>query len=250
MKVLATDYDGTLIRGEFITSEDKSAINKWRRSGNLFGIVTGRGYASLMDEINIQKVEYDFLICNNGCVIKDKSSNIDEQFYADGGVLTELIGLIIKHGGHHAAISKDDLRLLVDIGRSANKKPNDIRISIEQVKEIDCFSQLDTIFDNEKLAKAFADIINSQFGQYVSAHQNGICIDMVPAGWNKSAGLLHYLKLKNIPKSKVITVGDNLNDIGMLIEFGGYAVSNANPAVLPYAQKVFDDIAGIVEFHI
>ncbi|HHW46000.1 MAG TPA: HAD-IIB family hydrolase [Clostridiales bacterium] len=250
MKVLATDYDGTLRRGEFITIEDKAAINKWRLAGNLFGIITGRGYPSIMEEISTQKVECDFLICNNGCVIKDKSSDINEQFTADGAVLTDLVNLIIEHGGRHAAISKDDQRILVDIGMPSHIKPYEIWINLNEVKDFDYFSQLDTVFGKEDLAKKFADMINSQFGEYVTAHQNGICVDMVPAGWSKPAGLLHYLKLKNISKSNAITVGDNLNDIGMIVEFGGYAVANANPAVLPFAQRIFANIAEIVEYHL
>lgn len=250
MKVLATDYDGTLKRGEFITPEDKSAITEWRKAGNLFGIISGRSYSALLEETQNQKVKYDFLICNNGAVIKDQIAQIDLQYTADGKVLEDLVTLIVKNGGHHAAISTGDKRICVDIGRSSRKRPDEHSIDLEQVKLIEYFNQIDTVLDNESLSKAFADTVNSKYGQYVTAHQNGICIDMVPAGRSKPVGLLEYLNLKNIPKSNAITVGDNLNDLSMIIEFNGYAVSNANPAILPYAKKIYKDIATIIQEHI
>ena len=44
MKVLATDFDGTLFRDRTITPADLNAIRRFRRAGNRFGIVTGRHF--------------------------------------------------------------------------------------------------------------------------------------------------------------------------------------------------------------
>lgn len=41
MKLLATDYDGTLNYIHTVLIEDKKAIDKWKKEGNLFVIDTG-----------------------------------------------------------------------------------------------------------------------------------------------------------------------------------------------------------------
>ena len=42
MKLLATDYDGTLKYQDHVTKEDRDAIIRWKEAGNLFVIDTGR----------------------------------------------------------------------------------------------------------------------------------------------------------------------------------------------------------------
>ena len=64
MKIIATDYDGTL-NHKGIDDKKKSAISRWRKAGNLFGVVSGRGVRSLHDIAAKKNFEYDFLIANN-----------------------------------------------------------------------------------------------------------------------------------------------------------------------------------------
>ena len=64
MKVLASDYDGTLRIAPYVSEEDKTAISAFRKAGNLFGIVTGRSIESLKKEIATNQFEVDFIITN------------------------------------------------------------------------------------------------------------------------------------------------------------------------------------------
>ena len=71
MKILASDYDGTLRTEELVAEKDIEAIARFRKAGNLFGIVTGRSMESLQKEIERNGFTYDFIITNNGGVIYD-----------------------------------------------------------------------------------------------------------------------------------------------------------------------------------
>ena len=42
MKLLATDYDGTLRYAQDVMPEDLKSIEEWKNKGNKFVIVTGR----------------------------------------------------------------------------------------------------------------------------------------------------------------------------------------------------------------
>ena len=42
MKIIATDFDGTLSFNGKVRDEDKAAIARFRQAGNKFGVVTGR----------------------------------------------------------------------------------------------------------------------------------------------------------------------------------------------------------------
>lgn len=53
MKLLATDYDGTLCYGYGdVMPEDLDAIRRWKEAGNLFAVVTGRSGLSIHRELD------------------------------------------------------------------------------------------------------------------------------------------------------------------------------------------------------
>ena len=74
MKIAACDFDGTLFRDGVVSEADLEAIADWRRSGNAFGIVTGRGRNTLLRDVKRFSIPYDFLICNNGAMICDEQA--------------------------------------------------------------------------------------------------------------------------------------------------------------------------------
>ena len=81
MKMLISDYDGTLNKNEdYILKIDLKlnidAIKEFRRKGNIFVISTTRSYDSIKEEIYKYKIPYDFLTCNNGSVIFDYKDNV------------------------------------------------------------------------------------------------------------------------------------------------------------------------------
>lgn len=51
MKILASDYDGTLRTEELVDINDIHAIQEFRKAGNVFGLVTGRSMESIQMEI-------------------------------------------------------------------------------------------------------------------------------------------------------------------------------------------------------
>ena len=78
MKLIASDFDGTLYRNGEISARDRAAIEAWQAGGNLFGIVTGRG-ADILDTAHRLGIALDYAIAYNGALVLDR----------DGGVLYE-----------------------------------------------------------------------------------------------------------------------------------------------------------------
>ena len=42
LRIIASDFDGTLMREASVTYADAESIKIWQKKGNLFGLVTGR----------------------------------------------------------------------------------------------------------------------------------------------------------------------------------------------------------------
>ena len=75
MKILASDYDGTLNVQGVVTKENIEAITAWRAAGNLFGVVSGRNLGSIKKFLDKDNVPYDFMVGCNGSVMTDAEGN-------------------------------------------------------------------------------------------------------------------------------------------------------------------------------
>jgi HAD superfamily hydrolase (TIGR01484 family) len=117
---------------------------------------------------------------------------------------------------------------------------------MDDLNTITYFTQLSTQHENEVQAYKCTQQINEQFGDNVTAFQNGVCIDIVPLGVNKATGMLQYMHLKQVPKENVLVIGDNFNDLDMILEFNGFSVNSGKPEVIAKSRKSFDSIAGLI----
>ena len=61
MKLLVSDFDGTLFIDYPSLEKNIHAIQRFREEGNLFVINSGRNYTSLMKEIKQYQIPYDIL---------------------------------------------------------------------------------------------------------------------------------------------------------------------------------------------
>ncbi|MDF2657063.1 MAG: HAD-superfamily hydrolase, subfamily [Bacillota bacterium] len=254
MYILASDFDGTLTQHGTVSDKDKAAIVAWRKAGNLFGVNTGRGYSGIKAELEHHQVDYDYLLCNNGGLIYENEAKPIEQKTADGVVLPSLVSLILNSGGFHASIGRIEYNCEINywISEHMDRKPGPefTRITISDLNEITYFTQLSTQYEKEEQANKCAQQINELFGDSVTAFQNGVCIDIVPAGVNKATGLLRYIHLKQVPKENVLVIGDNFNDLDMILEFNGFSVDSGRSEVIAIARKSFESIAGLIDEYI
>ena len=81
-----------------------------------------------------------------------------------------------------------------------------------------------------------------------NALQNGVCIDIPPAGIDKGEGVARYADSMGVPPDNVYCAGDNMNDCAMIARFHGLAVENAVPALKSAAEATLPDIAAMIGF--
>ena len=75
MKLLASDYDGTLKYLDHVTQQDLDSIQRWKAAGNLFVMDTGRSMESILEEAKKYGIPADYYITNNGGMLFDKDGN-------------------------------------------------------------------------------------------------------------------------------------------------------------------------------
>lgn len=236
MKIIASDFDGTLNYNGKVSCEDKEAIHRFRLAGNRFGLVTGRDVECAQWIKPTDGLELDFVICCTGAVIKDGDGKI---IYMKKGKVDGFFDTIIEKakslGAEFFTVGDVMFKCYVD---TSGAIPADI-------SRIDEFTHANCCFKRDEEAIAFVDYVNQNFSDYISAHRNGRFVDMPPAHTSKVSGIYEYAKM--VGEAEIYTVGDNANDILMLKEFNSYAVSNAGDEVKAAAKKSCDRVCNMIE---
>lgn len=242
MKIIATDYDGTLNHNG-IDDVKCNAISRWRKAGNLFGIVSGRGVRSLLDCIEDKEFEYDFLIANNGAVICDKDLNILKEYRCDGAVAKPFIEDLFSWGCPFANIDKD-VSIMI---RAEGEECDEDEIRIEQLPKIAYFNQISTMLSTDEKAAEIVLKIREKYSNILNPLQNRDCIDIVPAGIDKAKGIYGLLDAVNGSYDDVIAVGDHINDEAMIAEFRSYAMENGVQLIKDLANDITKGITELIE---
>lgn len=239
MKIIASDYDGTINCGG-ISEADSKAIAKFRSAGNKFGIVTGRDLEMalwVLFDLKKSQADVDFVICCTGAVILTGDGEIAQ--IKRGKTTSELHKIVEKArelGVGNFNINNGLKRLYFD-------PKGKIPYSLDDMTE---FTQLNAWFPESENAVKFNDYVRENHSSFINAFQNGGSVDMPPINTSKVTGIYDYASQFDNPE--IYTVGDNLNDLPMIDEFCSFAVSNAHPHVKERAKHQCDRIADMIEF--
>lgn len=191
MKLIASDFDGTIFIDEKIKTEDIEAIRDFQDKGNLFGLVTGRTYHSLFVLIE-GKIDPDFIIANNGSHI----------FVKNGTDMIE----ILKY-----SLDQDKLRDVIDYyGRTYPTK-----IFTDKDREVDRLEDLREGEEILSLAIYSDHILENPFQEDFSFHKSIGVIDVINSAVSKQTGIEFIKDFYGFDK-EIIAIGDDFNDISFL----------------------------------
>lgn len=255
MKLLATDYDGTLKYAKTIMSEDLKSIEAWKQAGNEFVIVTGRSKESIDAQIEKYHVPCDYLVTNNGGMVFDKDGKVLLSNYLNFDVCIDILHGIKKYDSVISYVVNDGIhrhRIVLQENMEDHRYPN-LKPDLSEAELLDMshFAQIVLSMENTNAALEIASKINDLYYDQVVAYPNNFVVDIVPKGISKATGLDFLIAYANIDEENVYTIGDGHNDIP-LIEFGshGSVISSADAEVKMHALKEYDSVHDLIEKNI
>ena len=250
MKILASDYDGTLKQNGTVSEADTRAIGSWRDAGNLFVMDTGRSMESILEETEKYHIPVDYFITNNGGMLFDKdrrvlfSSYLDKEISDDvicmAPMLDHVVSYVVNDGFYrHRIVVNDKLTEY----RYPGLEPD---LTVEQVMEMPA-SQIVISFDCQEVASAVAEKMRRLFGDKISVFANKYVVDVVPKGISKAHGLKLLQDRLNLAQDDFYGIGDAENDIP-LMEFSceGACIAGAKQEVCAHAVCVCEDMASYI----
>lgn len=243
MKIIASDYDGTLNHGG-IDDKKRAAIDKWRDAGNIFAIVSGRGPEDALKIQEKDKLKIDYFVAANGAIILNSVGERVSDIRCDGSIAVPVLELLFECGcpwGH--VITDFSCRVYADKNGCIDSDD----YTLNNLPSIPCFNQISTALPDYETAEKVTAVVKEKFGAFVNPMQNGTCIDIVRADMDKAKGIYLLLDILNAEYDDVIALGDNINDMAMIKEFRSYAMENGVEPVKELADATIESVTKLIE---
>ena len=248
MKIIGSDYDGTLNRGG-INETKLAAIKKWRGAGNKFGIVSGRGwnFRTYLQE-SVPRLKVDFFAACNGGYIMDESGAVIYEARCNAVSLSEFVADLFDFGCKFAHVNYEQyICVVANKGDIPSYVSEDDACLLNKCPRVDYFNQISVVLPSVEESSAVVEKINNKYSKWLNPLQNGMCIDIVPVGVNKAQGMYRVMEFFGCSHEDVITVGDNINDVDMIREFHSYAMENGVEEIKRISDGVVSDVTELIE---
>lgn len=243
MKIIGSDYDGTLNHNG-IDDIKKNAIEKWRSSGNVFALISGRGPEDVLEIHKEKQFGCDYLIANNGAIIMKTDGTLVSDVRCDGDIAVPLLNLLFEEGCPWGNVQTDfPCRVYAD----ENDCKETGEYTLENTPEIPYFNQINTMLSDFETAAKVTERVREVFGDKLNPLQNGRCIDIVREDMNKAKGLYILAEILGAEYEDIIAVGDNINDRDMIKEFKSYAMENGVESIKALADFVTTGVTELIE---
>lgn len=215
MKLLVTDFDGTLYTDDY--NKNIEALNKFKQKGNKIVIATGRYLSALKEDLD-KRVDYDYLICTDGSIIYDNNDNV---------IYKELL-------------DKESCEYVINQLRKLEEVNNIYCLNGDKLLDYDEYDNTNAIiasFEDRKVVEEYFENILKEVPSlhgYISTKWINITSKKVS---KKTAIDIITSRLK-LSKNDVIVFGDNINDIDMINYYDGYIVIKEHDILDVHNNKV------------
>jgi len=274
--IFASDYEGTyhILDGHPAESEVE-AVRKFRREGNLFGIVTNRDGFEAMANMGEYEEEYDFIVCSTGaCTIirlpvEAGKYGAPTRIFTDTAnryFLGELYDLFIsvgtsyinadvlgfRGGDGEAKRFRDEYDPALGLGCWAHywggggKYYHNI-VNRHALSSVTDFTQCRAVFKNSITAEGVAGEVNRRYNGWLHAYSVGNSAVVLPEGSNKALGVRRFAEFAGFSADDVWTFGDGAEDACMLSAFNGIAMKNAHPSAAAAAATTAGSVEEAIE---
>ena len=253
--LVATDLDGTIVRGDgTISARTVAAFARVEAAGARFVLVTGRP-PRVMRDIAAAFGHRGTAICANGALAYDmRTDTITTLHLIPAPVLaTAAAALRAAIPGIEIAVEYPDGRAADDLYRAISW---DVNESIPRPGDAALFSRAASKLLGRHRGHGCDDLLAlalPAIGGLVSvSHSNGKgLIEASPLGVSKATVIAELAASRGIGRESVIAFGDMPNDLPLLTWAGtSCAVANAHPDVLAAATVVIgsNDDDGVAEY--
>ena len=226
-KILVSDYDKTFYLNDEDIEKNKNEIKKFRNTGNLFIIATGRSFQDFKNVKDFYNIEYDYVILNHGATVLDSRDNVIYNYVIDNSIIKNL---------------RQDLQL-------NTTKENFCCSIFESRVDID-YSNLTKIhvnYNNNEIATKINNKLDKKYANYINKYfVKDNAIEIISSKTDKSSAIKLLIQDLLLNENNVWTIGDGYSDIEMIKNFNGCCMKQSVSELKELTTNVFNSVSELV----
>lgn len=234
MKLFVTDYDGTLFTDEVSIKENIKYLKELQKKNTKIVIDTGRSYPSIMIQLKLYNIPYDYIICADGSILYDNNGNVIKLYEMNEEIIE-------PYRNFYKDINFEEMQFAYKEGYSnilrSIKGLLGINVCIatkNYTKELE-----EKMFNMNKLYPDYS------FFSYSHPDFSYLCVK--PKGITKATLITYLMNEYNINKKDIYVIGDSDNDYGMIKEFDGVAMTMSYPKILEISKKTYNSVSDYIK---
>lgn len=249
-KLIVSDCDGTLLNSEHTVSDKvRLAIEKYVADGGIFAICTGRMTASILPKVRALGLK-GLLVSYQGAVISDiESGKIIRNVGLKSEQAAEICKALEDMGAPVTAYFGDDMYTDIPaeneylkiyeniIGITARHEALPVSKYVAK-NDLKCHKVACLCFPEDR-DRIYSNLLEKFNGKYDVTCSAEVLVEIAPLGETKGEAVKFLSAHYGVPIENTVAIGDNLNDLSMIIAAGvGVAVGNAVEELKAHADFV------------
>jgi Cof subfamily protein (haloacid dehalogenase superfamily) len=259
--LIALDIDGTVLHEDGVLSDAVVAqVRRVRDLGHEVMLATGRSVAMTLPVLERLDITPEFLVCSNGAITLERDADAPAGYtrrfvetFNPGEVLTTIRSNLAA--AHYAVEDEAGLYRFTGYFPDGTLGASSVKVDFDELLRHEATRVV--VISPEHDMEDFLSVV-SRMGLHKVSYNVGwtAWLDIAPDGVNKSTALERVRGILDIPRSRVMAVGDGRNDIEMLewagAEGRGVAMGQAPEEVVAAASEstatdIDDGVARVLE---
>ena len=249
-KLIASDFDNTIHDGERVPPRVLRAIAEYRRAGGKFVVATGRVFESIRKKMGMLGADDELIACQGAALYRASTGEVLERFPLPPEIAKKAVDFYEAHGDvchayadHEFYVEKpnpysDRYAAYCDVSPTYIGYPlSKFLPQMPFVNKVIAILPVEIIDDRLKELSA---ILGPEAEVTKSAP---MFLEVTSAKAGKGNCLVALANRLGIPMEQTVAVGDNLNDLSMVLAAGlGATVENGVPALKQAADIVLPSV--------
>ncbi len=220
---------GTFYTNGISIKENVKKVNLFRKKGNLFVIATGNNYDTFKKVVEKYKINYDYLILDQGSCIVDKNNKLVKANHINNKISNKIIEELEK--------SNEDVEIF-------NEWSEEEQMPYKNITKISAR------YKNLKDAKLITKKINEKYNNYVHAYTmifpKNYIVEIISSSTDKKEAIKVIEKKEKISKKNIYTIGNGYNDMSMIDYFNGYCMQDSVKELFNKCKNHVDSVSELI----
>ena len=234
IKCIVSDFDYTLFLHDSPSETRKNlrAVRRWRKRGGYFIIASSRDYADIVRVLPRIYRYADYLILNGGMTFMTARGRVIYSEDLGGAYLPQMLFEEFENtqfSGAYAVIGYCNNKEVQGFAPYSRK----YRIWFERAEDLRIAKSILAKYFSESLSFfAYTDVRKNLdlHLSWINPNMTNV-IEIFGKNASKEHAIAYNCNSSFIKNQKITTIGDDKNDIGMIVEFDGYTLESASEEV-------------------